>query len=241
MRIDGRLPNELRKTEIITDFTKYAEGSVLIKCGGTWVLCNATVAEKVPAHQKGSGEGWVTAEYAMLPRATKFRNSRDVTKLKLSGRSAEIQRLIGRALRAAVDLKKLGERTIIIDCDVLQADGGTRTASINGGYIALSLAVRKLLREGLIEENPIVGQIASISAGVKDGEVLLDLCYEEDSDTDVDMNVVMDDNFRMIELQGTGEQAPFSKEELEGILAITKEGISEIFRMQKEALLEETK
>jgi ribonuclease PH len=238
LRSDGRENSEIRKVKIVRDYTKYAEGSVLFCQGDTVVLCNATVLDKVPLHKKGSGEGWVTAEYSMLPRATMVRNQRDIAKLKLSGRSAEIQRLIGRALRSAVDLSLLGERTIVVDCDVIQADGGTRTASVNGGFTALQLACRKLLSQGVLEKTPVTGKVGALSAGIKNGALLLDLSYEEDSETDVDCNVVLNENLDLIEIQGTGENAAFSPRELQNLVALCKDGIEEIFLLQESALSE---
>lgn len=236
MRSDGRQNSELRPVEFVMDYTKYAEGSVLIKMGGTWVLCNATVSEKVPLHKKGSGEGWVTAEYSMLPRATQVRNQRDIAKLKLSSRSAEIQRLIGRSLRSVTDLKRLGERTVIVDCDVLQADGGTRCASVTGGCVALYLACRALCRAGAIEGMPLRSFVAAVSAGLKGGGLLLDLSFEEDKETDVDLNLVADEQGRIIELQATGEQAGFSQEELNAAVALCKEAANLLIARQKAAL-----
>ena len=189
-RIDGRKNDELRPVEIIPNINKFAEGSCLIRCGNTQVLCTASVEDRTPPHVP-YGEGWVTAEYSMLPRANRERSRRDISKLKLSPRSAEIQRLVGRALRAAVDMKKLGERAITIDCDVLQGDGGTRTASVTGGYVAMCLAIRKLMEDGEIRQNPILSPVAAVSAGIVEDEALLDLCYEEDSNAMLDLNCVM--------------------------------------------------
>lgn len=236
MRIDNRANDELRKLNIKKDFTKYAEGSVLFCAGNTWVLCNASVEERVPPFLVGTGKGWVTAEYNMLPRATSTRNQRDISKLKLNGRSAEIQRLIGRALRGAVDLKTLGERTITIDCDVLQADGGTRTASISGGFIALKLAVSKLLADGIIESDPITHAVAAVSVGIVDDEPMLDLCYQEDSSAMADVNVIMTDKGGYVEIQGTGEGRDFSKEELDKLLDLAEKGCNELFAAQKAVL-----
>ena len=235
-RIDGRKENELRKIKITRDFTKYAEGSVLIEAGNTKVICNASVEEKVPPHIFGTGRGWVTAEYSMLPRATKDRNVRDIAKLKLSPRSAEIQRLIGRALRGVCDLSLLGERCITVDCDVIQADGGTRTASITGAFIALYLACEKLVKGGVIKEMPVKNLVAAVSVGIKDGEAMLDLCYEEDSSADVDMNVVMNGEGEFIEIQGTGEGAVFSDKQLNEMLDLAKKGIIKLIDMQKRTL-----
>ena len=238
-RIDGRNYNELRPVSLTKGFISCAEGSVLITAGKTRVICNATVEEKVPPYKKGSGEGWVTAEYAMLPRATAQRNNRDIKNLKLNGRSAEIQRLIGRALRSCVDLSLLGERTIIVDCDVIEADGGTRTASITGGYVALALALNKLVKDGLLEQNPLISCVAAISCGIVNGDVLLDLCYQEDSCADVDMNVIMNDRGEFVELQGTGEKTTFREDELQALLAVAKKGILELQAMQQTLLQED--
>jgi len=231
-RNDGRKVDQLREINFIKDFTKYAEGSVLIECGNTKVICNATVEEKVPPFKKESGEGWVTAEYSMLPRATATRNSRDINKLKQNQRSVEIQRLIGRALRAAVDFKKLGERTITVDCDVIQADGGTRTASITGGFVALAIACKKLVEAGLIEESPIKTTVSAISVGIVDGVPMLDLCYEEDSRADVDMNIIMTGEGNFVEVQGTGENGTFSMDELTKLIELAKKGNEELKNMQ---------
>lgn len=234
-RIDRRGADELRPILFERHYTKYAEGSVLVTCGDTKVLCNASVEDRVPLHKKGTGEGWVTAEYSMLPRATATRNQRDINKLKLNGRTAEIQRLIGRSLRTVVALPLLGERTITVDCDVIQADGGTRTASICGAYLALRDACAKLVADGVLEQNPIIGQVAAISVGVVDGVRMLDLCYAEDSRAAVDMNVVMTDAGRFIELQGTGEQTPFDEETLNELLTLAKSGIATIMELQNDA------
>ncbi len=236
MRIDNRANDQLREIKVQKDFTKYAEGSVLFCAGNTWVLCNASVEERVPPFLVGTGKGWVTAEYNMLPRATSTRNQRDISKLKLNGRSAEIQRLIGRALRGAVDLQALGERTITIDCDVLQADGGTRTASISGGFIALSMALQKLLEQNMIEKNPILHAVSAISVGVVDDTPMLDLCYAEDSTAMADVNVIMTDRGGFVEIQGTGEGRDFSREELNTLLSLAEKGCGEIFEIQKKVL-----
>lgn len=221
--------NELREIEFVRDFTKYAAGSVLIKWGGTWVLCTASVENKVPPFLRDTGRGWVTAEYAMLPSSTRERKERDIKKLKPDARSTEIQRLVGRALRAAIDLEALGERQIVIDCDVLQADGGTRCASITGGMAALELAVRKLLAEGAIERNPIIHRVAAVSVGICEGKPVLDLDYAHDSSADVDMNIVMTDDGRFVEMQGTAEHEPFTPEQLEKLLALARKGLRKIF------------
>ena len=222
---------ELRKIEIIRDYTKYAAGSVLVKWGNTWVLCTASVEEKVPPFLKDQGRGWVTAEYAMLPSCTPQRKDRDIKKLKLDARATEIQRLIGRALRAAVDMTKLGERQITIDCDVIQADGGTRCASITGGMVALEIAVQKLLKEKVISENPIVHRVAAVSVGVCEGTPTLDLDYVHDSTAEVDLNVVMTDDGRFVELQGCAEHNPFTADHLETMLALARKGLKRIFKL----------
>ena len=222
---------ELRKIEIIRDYTKYAAGSVLVKWGNTWVICTASVEEKVPPFLKDQGRGWVTAEYAMLPSCTPQRKDRDIKKLKLDARATEIQRLIGRALRAAVDMTKLGERQITIDCDVIQADGGTRCASITGGMVALEIAVQKLLKEKVISENPIVHRVAAVSVGVCKGTPTLDLDYVHDSTAEVDLNVVMTDDGRFVELQGCAEHNPFTADHLETMLALAKKGLKKIFKL----------
>ena len=231
-----RKPDELRKVEIIRNFTKYAAGSVLIKWGDTWVICTASVEEKVPPFLRDTGKGWVTAEYSMLPSSTGGgRKDRDIKKLKQDARSTEIQRLIGRALRAAVDFEKLGERQIMIDCDVIQADGGTRCASITGGMVALNDAIAKLMSEGKIAENPIKRQIAAVSVGVCDGVPTLYLDYIHESTAEVDLNVVMTDDGRFVELQGTAEHEPFTEESLDALKALAKKGLKELFALQKGA------
>jgi ribonuclease PH len=228
-----RQNDELRKIEIVRNFTKYAAGSVLIKWGDTWVLCTASVEDKVPPFLKDAGRGWVTAEYSMLPSSTGGgRKDRDIKKLKPDARSTEIQRLVGRALRAAVDLTKLGERQITIDCDVLQADGGTRCAAITGGMVALKDAVSRLLAEGKLAEDPIVHHVAAVSVGVCGGVPTLDLDYAHDSTADVDLNVVMTDDGRYVELQGTAEREPFTEESLDALRALAKKGLKEIFAIQ---------
>jgi ribonuclease PH len=237
-RDDGRTLNQLREIKVTPNFIKHAEGSVLIEFGETKVICNATVNDNVPPFLRGKGTGWITAEYSMLPRATQDRNIRESVKGKLSGRTMEIQRLIGRSLRACIDLEKLGERTIILDCDVIQADGGTRTTSITGAYIALEIAIRKLLKEKKLKENPLKAQIAAISVGINNGEVLLDLKYTEDSTAEVDMNVIMNDKGELIEVQGTGEEATFTREELNKMLDIAEEGLKQIFELQKKYIEE---
>lgn len=235
-RSNGRAFDEIRPVKISRQFTNIPEGSVLIEVGETRVLCTASVEEKVPSFQKGSGKGWVTAEYAMIPRATQSRNQREATKGKLTGRTMEIQRLIGRALRSVVDLKKLGERTIWLDCDVLQADGGTRTAAITGAYVALLDAVQYLLEKKLIRTNPILDTLAAISVGKVQGQVVLDLAYEEDSQAEVDMNVVMTGTGKFVEIQGTAEETPFGREDLDEFLRLAEKGIRALMEVQKSAV-----
>ena len=230
-----RKSNQLRPIEFIRNFTKHAAGSVLVKWGDTWVLCTASVESTVPSFLKGKGQGWVTAEYAMLPSSTGGgRKDRDIKKLKQDARSTEIQRLIGRSLRAAVDMQKLGERQITIDCDVLQADGGTRCASITGGMVALEDAIRKLLADGTLAESPIVHRVAAVSVGVCDGVPTLDLDYAHDSTAEVDLNVVMTDDGRYVELQGTAEHKPFTEESLDALRALARKGLKKIFAQMKE-------
>jgi len=236
LRQDGRSNSQLRSVKITRNYIKHAEGSVLIEVGDTKVICTASVEERVPPFKKDSGEGWVTAEYSMLPRATGVRNPRDISKLKLNGRTQEIQRLIGRSLRTIVDLKLLGERTITIDCDVIQADGGTRTASITGSYVALVDACKKLISNGLISTMPVTGFVAATSVGVVKGEELLDLCYLEDSAAEVDMNVIMSDKGEFIEIQATGEKTSFSKKQLDMLLNLAQDGIAELIDIQREVL-----
>jgi len=236
LRIDGRNNSQLRPVKITRNYIKHAEGSVLIEMGDTKVICTASIDEKVPSFKKGTGEGWVTAEYSMLPRATQTRNPRDISKLKLSGRSQEIQRLIGRALRAVVNFNLLGEREIIIDCDVIQADGGTRTASVTGGFVALVDACNFLVKEGIIEKIPITDFVAATSVGIIDGEELLDLQYLEDSNATVDMNVVMTGNGEFIEIQSTGEKSSFRRDQFDRLLSLAETGIKELIFLQKEAL-----
>ena len=236
MRPSQRQPNQLRAIRITRHYTKHAEGSVLIECGDTKVICTASVEEKVPSHKKGSGEGWVTAEYGMLPRSTGSRMAREAAKGKQSGRTQEIQRLIGRSLRCVVDLQKLGERTVQIDCDVIQADGGTRTASITGAFVALHDAVSGLLQQGLLKETPLKDFIAAISVGIYQGAPVLDLDYLEDSACDTDMNVVMLGNGHFVEVQGTAEGHPFAREEMDELLELAKSGIAQLVEMQRVAL-----
>lgn len=231
-RESGRRINEIRKIEFTKNITKYAEGSCLISVGDTKVICTATVDDKVPPFVKGTGSGWITAEYSMLPRATDKRVQRE--REKANSRSIEIQRLIGRSLRAGVDLKKLGERQIIIDCDVIQADGGTRCASITGGFVALKLAIDKLLSNKIIRENPIKSYLAAISCGIYKNICMVDFDYHEDSNSDVDLNFVIDENNELIEIQGTGEQKTFSKEKLDEMFDLASGGIKEIITKMKE-------
>ena len=236
MRKDGREQAQLRPVNMIKNYIIHPEGSVLIEMGNTKVICNASVEESVPPFKKMSGEGWVTAEYSMLPRATNTRNKRDISKGKQNARSVEIQRLIGRSLRMAVDFKLLGERTITVDCDVIQADGGTRTASITGGFVALYLACEKLVEDGVLEKSPIVNFVSAISVGIVDGKPCLDLCYVEDSSAEVDMNVVMTDKGEFIELQGTGENNTFDMDALNELLALAKAGNEELNKIQRQVL-----
>jgi ribonuclease PH len=231
-----RTPDQLRPVRITRHYTRYAEGSVLIEFGHTQVLCTASVEEKVPGHKKGSGEGWVTAEYGMLPRATHTRGDREAARGKQSGRTQEIQRLIGRSLRAIFDLKKLGERTLHIDCDVIQADGGTRTASITGAYVAASDAVRFLIEQGRLTESPITQAVAAVSVGMLGDLPLLDLEYTEDSSCDTDMNVVMTSAGHFVEVQGTAEGAPFTRPQMDQLLALAEKGIRELIDLQARAL-----
>jgi ribonuclease PH len=235
-RPSGRAPDALRSLSFTRGYTKHAEGSVLVAMGDTRVLCTASVLDKLPPHKKGSGEGWVTAEYGMLPRSTHTRTDREAARGKQSGRTQEIQRLIGRSLRAVVDLKKLGERTLHIDCDVLQADGGTRCASICGAYVAVADAVAGLLRDGTLGESPLAGSVAAVSVGVWQGCPVLDLDYAEDSECDTDMNVVMTGAGGIIEVQGTAEGTPFTRATLEALLDLATAGIAKITTAQREAL-----
>jgi ribonuclease PH len=239
-RSDGRRPDELRPVTIEPGFLKYAEGSALISVGNTRVLCAATLEERVPPWMKGRGTGWVTAEYAMLPRATQDRTQRESAKGRVGGRTHEIQRIIGRALRAVTNMVKLGERTVWIDCDVLQADGGTRTAAVTGAYVALALALRKAFDPADPKRWPLDAAIASTSVGIVNGLPLLDLAYDEDSKAHVDMNVFMTDAGRFVELQGTAEAQPFDRAELDTMLALAEKGIGELFAMQKAVLEPET-
>lgn len=235
-RIDGRNNEQIRPVKITRNYLKHAEGSVLIEMGDTKVICTASVDDKVPPFIKGTGKGWITSEYGMIPRSTEARKPRESTRGKVDGRTMEIQRLIGRALRSIVDLEKLGEMTIYIDCDVIQADGGTRTASITGSYVAIVDALYKLVQQEKIEAMPLNGYIAAISVGIKDGEAILDLNYAEDSTCQVDMNIVMTDKGEFIEIQGTGEESPFSKAQLQEMMGLAEKGIKELIEIQKQSL-----
>ena len=236
LRKDGRNAEEIRPVSITRHYTKYAEGSVLIEVGDTKVICNATVEEKVPPFLKGTGKGWVTAEYSMLPRATGVRNIREAARGKLTGRTMEIQRLIGRAMRSVIDLEALGERTITIDCDVIQADGGTRTSSMTGAFVAMVDALNSLVEKKMLTVIPLRDFVAAISVGRVKGEILLDLNYVEDSAAEVDMNIVMTGSGEFVELQGTGEEASFSRQDVEQILNYGEKGIKELIALQKAAL-----
>lgn len=236
LRPSGREPDQLRPVKLSRGFAKHAEGSILIEFGDTHVLCTASVEETVPSFLRGKGQGWITAEYGMLPRATHTRSPREAAKGKQSGRTQEIQRLIGRSLRAVIDLKALGERTITIDCDVLQADGGTRTASITGGYVALAQACEKLMKRGALKTNPLHGQIAAISVGIFGGAPVLDLDYAEDSQAETDMNVVMNNGGAFVEVQGTAEGHAFRRHELDALLDLAAKGLEQLFALQLETL-----
>ncbi|KXZ40367.1 non-canonical purine NTP pyrophosphatase, RdgB/HAM1 family/ribonuclease PH,TIGR01966 [Alkalithermobacter thermoalcaliphilus JW-YL-7 = DSM 7308] len=240
-RIGGRKSDELRKITITRDYTKYAEGSVLIEMGDTKVICTASIEDKVPPFLKNTGTGWITAEYSMLPRSTHSRKVRESSKGKIDGRTQEIQRLIGRALRSVIDLKSLGERTIWIDCDVIQADGGTRTASITGAFVAMADAVYKLYKDKVIKTMPITSFVSAVSVGIVNGEKILDLCYEEDSNAQVDMNIVMTNKGEFVEIQGTGEEFPFTKEDLDCLINLGQIGNKNLIKAQKEALGEISK
>jgi ribonuclease PH len=233
-RIDGRVNDELRKVKITNNYLIHPEGSVLIEMGNTKVICTASIEDKTAMHLRGSGKGWITAEYGMLPRSTGTRKVRDGTRGKVDGRTQEIQRLIGRSLRSVVDFELLGERTIWIDCDVIQADGGTRTASITGAFIALVFALKKLKDDNVIEKSPLINYISAISVGIVKGEAMLDLCYEEDSSAQVDMNLVMTETGEYIEIQGTGEERPYTESELLKLLGLGKAGCSKLIEIQKE-------
>ena len=238
IRSDGRAADQLRTVRITRHYTMHAEGSVLIEFGNTKVLCTASVEERVPPHKRGTGEGWVTAEYGMLPRATHTRNDREAARGKQTGRTQEIQRLIGRSLRAVFDLKRLGERTLQIDCDVLQADGGTRTAAITGAWVAAQDAVSQLMASGKITQTPLLQPVAAISVGIVQGVPLLDLNYAEDVDCDTDMNVVMTGAGHFVEVQGTAEGAAFTRTEMNQLLALAEKGIAELVHLQQQALVQ---
>ncbi len=235
-RIDGRRPRDLRPVKITPGILDFAEGSCVIEFGRTRVLCAASIEEKQPGFLRGTQSGWVTAEYSMLPRATHTRSQREVERGRPGGRTQEIQRLIGRALRGVVNLELLGQRTITVDCDVLQADGGTRTASITGGFVALSLAIQKLIKAGAVAPSVIATQVAAVSVGIIKGEALLDLCYEEDSTAEVDFNIVMTGEDAFVEVQGTAEGRPFSREGMDALLDLARDGIVELFALQRQAL-----
>ena len=236
IRIDGRKFDQIRDVKITRNFTKYAEGSVLIEMGETKVLCTASIEEKVPPFLRNTGTGWINAEYSMLPRSTQQRKVRDSSKGKIDGRSQEIQRLIGRTIRSVVDLNKLGERTIWVDCDVIQADGGTRTASITGAFVAVAEAIYKLYKDGLIKKMPIENFVSAISVGIVNDQCLLDICYEEDSHAQVDMNIIMTDKCEFVEVQGTGEERPFSRKDLNKLLELGEKGNKELIKIQRKAL-----
>jgi ribonuclease PH len=238
MRPSGRQPDQLREVSITRNYTKHAEGSVLVEFGDTKVICTASVEERIPSFLRGTGEGWVTAEYGMLPRSTGSRMGRESARGKQGGRTMEIQRLIGRSLRAAIDLKALGERSITIDCDVIQADGGTRTASITGAFVALQDAINYLIKKKKLSKNPLFGQVASVSVGIYEGTPVLDLDYAEDSTAETDMNIVMNDAGAYIELQGTAEGHAFRADELQSMLDLAKKGIEELMAKQQAALAE---
>ncbi len=236
MRPSGRDPATMREVRFVTNFTKHAEGSVLASFGDTQVLCTASIEERVPGWMRGKGSGWVTGEYGMLPRATHTRSGREATRGKQGGRTLEIQRLIGRSLRAITDMKALGERSIMLDCDVIQADGGTRTASISGAYVALAIAVQRLTANGKLKKNPLHGQVAAVSVGIFSGTPVLDLDYAEDSQAETDMNIVMNEAGRFIEVQGTAEGHAFTDDEFSAMLGLARTGIAEIITVQNEAI-----
>ena len=236
MRSDGRKPKQLRSIKITSSYLKTADGSVLIEMGDTKVICTAKLEDRVPPFLRNSGKGWITAEYGMLPGSSQARIGRESSRGKVGGRTHEIQRLIGRSLRAITDLTNLGERTVWIDCDVIQADGGTRTASITGAYVSLCQAIRSWQKRGIIAQEPIKDSVAAVSIGIVDGKILLDLCYEEDSKADVDMNFVMTGSGKFVEVQGTAESAPFTKKQMDKMSEIAEQGIKELLRAQKQAL-----
>lgn len=235
-RVDGRKVDQIRPTKITRNYTKYAEGSVLIETGDTIVLCNVSVEDSVPYFLRGQDQGWLTAEYSLLPRSTQSRTIRESSRGKVGGRTKEIQRLIGRSLRSIIDLNSIGERTIWVDCDVLQADGGTRTASITGAYVALVDAVNYLLEEEILEKSPLKSFMAATSVGIVDGDLLLDLCYTEDSGAQVDMNVIMTEDGQIIEVQGTAEKEPFSRDEMDTLIDFAEKGIGDLIKLQKKSL-----
>jgi ribonuclease PH len=236
MRPSGRDPTTMREVRFISDFTKHAEGSVLASFGDTQVLCTASIEERVPGWMRGKGSGWVTGEYGMLPRATHTRSGREATRGKQGGRTLEIQRLIGRSLRAVTDMKALGERSVVLDCDVIQADGGTRTASISGAYVALAIAMGRLAAKGKLKKNPLYGQVAAVSVGIYSGVPVLDLDYAEDSEAETDMNIVMNEAGSFIEVQGTPEGHAFTEDEFSAMLGLARKGIAEIITVQDEAI-----
>ena len=238
MRVDGRKDEQMRPITITRGYLKYAEGSALIEFGHTKVLCAASVEERVPQFLKDSGQGWITAEYGLLPRSTTTRTPREAAAGRVSGRTSEIQRLIGRSLRGVADLRRLGERTIVIDCDVMQADGGTRAAAVTGGFVALADSVHLLKEQGRIKSDPLLDNVAAISVGTVEGRILLDLCYAEDSIAEVDLNVVMTGGGKFVEVQGTGEESPFSKEQLDAMLAVAAQGIQQLVHLQQRLVLE---
>jgi len=236
MRPSGRDPASMREVYFVADFTKHAEGSVLASFGDTQVLCTASIEERVPGWMRGKGSGWVTGEYGMLPRATHTRSGREASRGKQTGRTVEIQRLIGRSLRAVTDMKALGERSITLDCDVIQADGGTRTASISGAYVALAIAMQRLVAKGKLKKNPLHGQVAAVSVGIYAGTPVLDLDYAEDSQAETDMNIVMNDAGRFIEVQGTAEGHAFSDDEFSAMLSLARSGIAQIVSAQNKVI-----
>ncbi len=236
MRPSGRTPSQMRELRFVTDYTMHAEGSVMAEFGNTRVLCTASVEDRVPAWMRNTGRGWVTAEYGMLPRSTHTRSGREASRGKQGGRTLEIQRLIGRSLRAVTDLEALGERSVTLDCDVIQADGGTRTASISGAFVALAIAMHRLQAKGRIRSNPLHGQVAAISVGIYEGEPVLDLDYDEDSEAETDMNIVMNDAGRFIEVQGTAEGHAFTDDEFNAMIALARAGIADIITAQNEAI-----
>ena len=239
IRTDNRLNDELRQVKITRNYLLHPEGSVLIEVGNTKVICTAMIEDRVPPFLKGTGKGWVSAEYSMIPGSTGVRKSRDINKGKIDGRSQEIQRLIGRSLRSVVDLEDFGERTLWIDCDVIQADGGTRTASITGAFVTMTDAFNKLKSDGLIEKIPVKSFVSAVSVGIYNGEAILDLCYEEDSKAEVDMNIVMTDKGQFVEVQGTGEEATFSQDELVQLISLASKGCNDLYNLQRNTLGEE--